>query len=359
MKIVYSCPNTLGLDKPILTTGAAGVIHTYLLDGLLRAKREKGYDVSVITPEQFDYKKDAHYGAIIFDSLASYEEYLKSADVFIGSGCCSLHQMERVKQHGGKVATTWFNSHWAYTKKIMEEEQPKLSIVGPVFDPLLVWRAQREQLFCDRIIVTGSECAKTYDAVPELKGKVKSVGFGVDSNRFQPSDNKPDGFHVLFVGANFTRKGLLYLCEAWNKLELEDGLLSIVGTNFPFRPLWKTNVLGWINDEDVPKTYQANHVFVMPSLEDGGPSSTLEAMASGLPVIATKMGSNSMVDDWENGIIVEPRNRRDISNALLYFHENPDELKKMGRNAREKALQWPWERFGDNVVKVLEEMVES
>jgi glycosyltransferase involved in cell wall biosynthesis len=369
MKIVYSCPFDLSPDKPMLATGAAGAIHRFLIDSLSKKLvREKGHELVLITPSGFPQltKTDPKIRNVAFDMMASFAHELESCDVFLGVGCTSLLQIREVKKHqgvrrfGGKVATTWFNCHWSYTEKVLQREFDMLKLKGgEIFDPLLVWLAEREQSLSDRLIVTGAHCAKTYDLVPELAGKARSVGFGVDSTKFHPADKKPDGFNVLYAGGNWIRKGLFYLVRAWNELQLDDGTLTILSCNPEFTPKHRINVLGWVPDEEVPKIYQNNSVFVIPSLEDGGPSVTLEAMASGLPVIATEMGSGIGIEDGEDGFIVHERNADEIGAALLYFHDNPSEIERMGKNARAKALLWPWERFGVNVFQVLEEMATS
>ena len=152
----------------------------------------------------------------------------------------------------------------------------------------------------------------------------------------------------------------MYLIMAWNHLHYEDGTLTLMGTDPPVEKdkLWHTNVTGWVSDEEVVKAYQTHNVFVFPSLEEGAASVIFEAMASGLAVITTKMGSAGMINDGVDGIIVEPRDAGQIVGALRWLHDNPDVIEQFGRNARSKIQQYPWERFGDNVVKVLEEMVE-
>lgn len=361
MRIIFSAPFRLGLDRPLLELLSVGRIYTYLADGLNRS----GHKISVITPGNFDllkHAKDNPYHGLLFDSVASLDSPLEDCDVFIGVGCCSLHQMMKVKQHGGKVATTWFNCHWSYAQKVLQDEATKIGATFDSLDPLLIWRCVREQSISDRLIVPSNVCGETYEAIPELKGKVRNVGLGVNYEPFRIPDSVQEtlmGFRVLYAGSNWLRKGVLYLVTAWNHLHLEDATLTIMGSIPPFDPtkLWNTNLLGWVSDEDAIKVYQQNHVFVFPSLEEGAASAIFEAMSAGLAIITTRMGSADMIEDGVDGIIVEPKNPDAIAQAIKHLHDNPEEREKLGRNARAKVQSYPWTRFGDNVVRVLEEMV--
>jgi len=88
----------------------------------------------------------------------------------------------------------------------------------------------------------------------------------------------------------------------------------------------------------MPLAYQVADIVINTSLTDGMPPSTLEAMASGKPVVSFASGGNRdlIIDDY-NGFVIQLRNYRDFASKLLYLIENPSEVKRMGLNGRKLA----------------------
>ena len=79
---------------------------------------------------------------------------------------------------------------------------------------------------------------------------------------------------------------------------------------------------------------------------------TYEAMASGLPVIvSSNTGTKQHVFEGMQGFIVPPSDVKELSERIQYFYDNPELVKKMGRNARKMAEAFPWERHEQEYVK--------
>ena len=84
--------------------------------------------------------------------------------------------------------------------------------------------------------------------------------------------------------------------------------------------------------------YQASDVLVRPSLADNCPLTVLEAMACGIPVVASKVGGiPEEVEQNKNGILVEPQNSEELTTALKKLLGNPSEGEEMGKRGREIA----------------------
>lgn len=110
--------------------------------------------------------------------------------------------------------------------------------------------------------------------------------------------------------------------------ELE-GYASVLGISNKVIFTGKTN--------NVAETLRAIDVFVSTSLYEGCSNAILEAMASGLPVVATKVGGNpEIVNDGLTGILVPPRNPDLLAEAVLSLLNNPELRKTMGKNGRER-----------------------
>ena len=103
-------------------------------------------------------------------------------------------------------------------------------------------------------------------------------------------------------------------------------------------------------------------IFVRPSLTEGMPLTVLEAMASGLPVIATRVsGTSEIIAHNETGILVEPGNVEQLAEAIKYLVESPEEALRLGRNARAYIERYymkkfSWDAAASNVLSVYESL---
>src|SRR5207245_3252238 len=88
---------------------------------------------------------------------------------------------------------------------------------------------------------------------------------------------------------------------------------------------------------DIERLYDAADVFVLPSTREGAPNVVLEAMASGLPCIVTRLPgvTDAMIDDGRNGILVEKDDRQALAAALTTVLRDRDLAQELGPRARE------------------------
>jgi sugar transferase (PEP-CTERM/EpsH1 system associated) len=112
--------------------------------------------------------------------------------------------------------------------------------------------------------------------------------------------------------------------------------------------------------EDVPELLALMDVFVLPSLAEGVSNTVLEAMASGLPVVATAIGGNlELVEDGFNGRLVPVGDSLALGQALVPLLENEGERARQGANARQRVCQrFDWERTVDAYVSVYDELLQ-
>jgi sugar transferase (PEP-CTERM/EpsH1 system associated) len=100
--------------------------------------------------------------------------------------------------------------------------------------------------------------------------------------------------------------------------------------------------LAWLpgGREDIAEIMQVFDVFVLPSKNEGISNTILEALASGLPVIATAVGGNvELVEDGVNGTLVQPGNVAEMAQALLGYLDVPARIAEHGGHARQHAEQ--------------------
>lgn len=171
---------------------------------------------------------------------------------------------------------------------------------------------------------------------------------GVDTAAFRPSEppRMAGPIRLLFVGRLTRQKGLDVLIQALDKLEPGNGVsLTIVGDG-PLmddlrnqaRSLGIADSIefkGWLSRDLLPDEYRKHDVFVLPSRDEGMPNVLLEAMASGLPAVATDIaGNNELVREGATGLLIPPNDADLLCSALAKLKDNPDLIAKMGKTAR-------------------------
>jgi glycosyltransferase involved in cell wall biosynthesis len=161
---------------------------------------------------------------------------------------------------------------------------------------------------------------------------------------------------VLFAGALTQRKGLADLFEAMKLVNSKQIELVVMGSLL--RPL------SWYRDRfadfvyepprphgEVLRLMQSCHVFVLPSIVEGRALVQQEAMACGLPVIATKnAGADDVVVDGETGFLVPIRSPEAIAEKIGWCGSNRSLLDGMGIAARTRASQFTWRAYGETLV---------
>ncbi len=168
---------------------------------------------------------------------------------------------------------------------------------------------------------------------------------------------------VLFIGdLRVKRKGAEFLLEAFRKIKDERIKLLLIGpqrgrhyVRYIKRYGLQKRVIPMGFRKDTAALYRASDIFVFPSLYEACSIAVLEAMASGLPCIVSKeTGTAEVMENGVDGIILKnPKNAVEISQKIKILAENYEIRKRIGENARKKALQYRWERMGLEYEKLL------
>jgi glycosyltransferase involved in cell wall biosynthesis len=175
--------------------------------------------------------------------------------------------------------------------------------------------------------------------------KIDVIAPGVDLNLFRPSllGKKSGRVRILFVGGQFERKGGHDLLEAARSLGDEVELDIVTGAETPVIP---AGVRARVHHGLKPQSdklvalYRAAHIFALPSRGDCMPQAVIEAIACGLPVVATRVGAiPEMVTDGVNGYLVPAREPRALAEAIGALVRNPGRRHAMGHRSRLLAQQ--------------------
>jgi UDP-glucose:(heptosyl)LPS alpha-1,3-glucosyltransferase len=187
--------------------------------------------------------------------------------------------------------------------------------------------------------------------------KIDVVWNGVDSNEFKPDPEArkavrselglaEDAYTLLFLGSGFKRKGLDYAVAAVDRVP--SARLIVAGKGeCPEHP--RVRLLG--PRRDAPRLYAAADAFLLPTLYDPFPNVTLEAMASGIPIIVSRVAGVSEIIEGDSIVVEEPWNLDEMTAAVKRL-EDPAVRTPMGAAARRKAQQHGMERVVDETLAV-------
>ncbi len=212
--------------------------------------------------------------------------------------------------------------------------------------------------FSKKIVATSKNYAEYSPVLKWVKDKIVIIPLGVDEKIFRPRKVKKIKKHVLlFVGRLVPYKGVEHLLKAAKILseKRRDFILLIVGNGKLKRKLEKitkklsierfVKFVGGVSEEDVIKYYNLCDIFILPSVHrsEAFGISQLEAMACGKPVISTNIKGSAV--PWVNqhmrtGIVVEPKNPKALSDAILLLLRSERMRKIMGKNARLRVLKY-------------------
>lgn len=220
---------------------------------------------------------------------------------------------------------------------------------------LLMWLAPGLRSLLLRLALSPAELVlavsrELQDRLVPILGpsRVRLVDNGVDTTVFTPSRVPSDPPRILYVGILTPRKGLLDLVQASQTL-VERGVrheLVLVGGTpdegaeaagpvVMAAEQAGAQMLGIRRPEEMPGIYATADVFCLPSWWEAMPLSVLEAMASGLPVVATDVGDVSrLVRSGDTGCLVAPRDVSGLSRALEHLLTDSESRRRMGSSAR-------------------------
>ncbi len=206
------------------------------------------------------------------------------------------------------------------------------------------------------------------------ESRVRVVPWGVDSNQFRPrlpqESREPI---VLYVGLHEPRKGITHLLEAVARLRRECVPVRLVtvggGPQLPElrRRALELGIgnyvtfLGYVpdlNDETLPRIYSEADVFVLPSLREGFGFVLLEAMASGLPVVASDISSIPEVVG-DAGVLFPAGDAIVLAEAIRMLITNPDRRRELALKARRRVeMYFTWDRTMSLIVSAYQEAMQ-
>lgn len=268
--------------------------------------------------------------------------------------------------------------YWSVLCKILT---PKLKLVYTIHDIVVIETMNRIKLWIHKTFIDKNIAISTdiYENCIENKiCKVIKIYNGINLKKFIKNENNflnNKKINIINIARiTYPKKGHDILLKALKicKDKSLDFTCNIVGGVYDYDKNalkileemveeleLKADVHFLGNRNDIPELLSKSDLFILPSRFEGMPISLLEAMASGLPVIASNIsGSNDLIINEQNGLLFENENHIELAEKIIYFYNNREKMQELAYNAYEYVKNFDistmYEKYS-NVYQKLEE----
>lgn len=295
---------------------------------------------------------------------------LPDCDLVIALAQTGVKTFAVAHQRGIKTVCDRGSAHIVAQRQILHEEY---ALQGVRADPVPEWAVRRElaeYAQADMITVPSHFAYRTFVEQGVSPAKLAINPFGVDVRQFQPRP-KPDSiFRVIYVGGMSLRKGVPYLLEAFAGAAmppLPDFELLLVGglqeeiVPWFHRYAGRFRHVGQVPQSALPAYYASASVFVIASVEDGFGLVVAQAMACGLPVVATANtgAAHTLFEDGQEGFIVPIRDPAALREQTLRLYHDPDLRNRMSANALTRISHTGgWDQYGARALEIFHKILD-
>ena len=384
--VVISCfarVGGIGISNVLFHTARAA-FRAGMLDAVIcYGNRQEEIPSRLIRPVRFQpvkvfsFLKSRYYYTLkrmTLDKRAASYLRTRGCDIFHGWTTECIRSLKEAKRIGAKTIVERPAPHPRTAWRLLTEEYERWGVPfhrddGNHLLRKIDWRYRDEEIaprefdLADRVVVQSEFGARSFLEQGFPREKIVILPRAVELGNYSfRRESAHDPFRVLFVGTVCLRKGFLDLLHAWDKLNLPDGELWVLGEIHeeivpflkPYRDRSSIRFFGH-RKEGVPRMFAESSAFVLPSITEGSAKTTYEAMAAGLPVITTA-NSGSLIRDGVDGFLVGIRNPEAIGERILHLYRNREEAESMGEAARRHVAEYSWERYEDRMISLYREL---
>lgn len=207
-----------------------------------------------------------------------------------------------------------------------------------------------------KAVIANSEGLKELAQKTDPNCIIDIIYNGIDTKQFKPTGNRNNEskLRILCVSRLIERKGIDYLLRSIPLMKEEVGNtfeVWIVGEGNLEQRLKElsrqlgvadaVSFKGYIEHTRLPDIYSSSDIFVLPSLSEGMSNTVLEAMACGLPIVATDTGGSRELING-NGMIIPTEDAKGIAESILKLIENEETRWRMSQISRQLAEGLSW-----------------
>jgi glycosyltransferase involved in cell wall biosynthesis len=281
---------------------------------------------------------------------------------------------------GYNYAACWSAAYWAkaasipfllWTESTIHDQRKKY--------PLVEFAKKRFLNLCSGFIVPGKSSLQYLEQLGVPENQMTTAPNAVDTSLFsnladaargnpavlRARHNLPSQY-FLFVGRFVREKGVFDVIEAYSQLppEIRNEIGLVFVGDGPARTalhdqsrILQGNVQfpGFLHREELAQVYGLAEAFIFPTLSDPWGLVVNEAMACGLPVIASSVAgcTADLVEDSVNGVLVEPHDIPHLTLAMENLAKNPEMRLGMGRKSRERIDFYSPDAWAAGMIKAV------
>lgn len=286
------------------------------------------------------------------------EQHWKNT-VFFGYDTGFLEAAAWAKDRGAACVVCQMDPSRTEVELVREESRrwPNWARQGiDVPEDYFAWR-KTEWALADAVMVNSRWSREALIQQGVAPGKIAVVPLAyespVETAFFPKTKEENDKLNVLFLGQVNIRKGIPYLIEAARLLQRAPVTIDVVGPidiqdQHVVKAPANIRFHGPVPRGRVEDFYKKADVFVLPTISDGFAITQLEAMAHGLPVIATP-NCGEVVTDGMDGFIVPPRDAASLARSFQTLVEDPERLEAMQEEALRTVKKFSLDQLGKNL----------
>jgi glycosyltransferase involved in cell wall biosynthesis len=285
---------------------------------------------------------------------------LPSTDTFIGLATRSLRSAKAAKLHDARFVLDRACPHVYVQQALLEREADRTRFRFRSQPQWLVDRQLEEYAIADAILIPSNYSGDTFPS--ELKPKLTLAPL---LGRITPHRAPPNSANQIFtlgvIGNSPLRKGYLYLLRAWKQLALPKSQLIIrCAGGFDAYPalrqllneLHNVHLIPYV--ADLSSFYRSLDVFILPSIDDGFGMALFEALACGVPTIATTAcGASELLAAGLDSLIVPAASEDAIAEAILRLYQSPELRRTIGCAGAATAIRIQEARIYQSAVQGL------
>lgn len=325
---------------------------------------------SFIRPSTLYVFKDAWFDKRLRSTLQHLEQF----DIFTGWAHYFLDSIDAIRKKTKLIITESGSCHIEEHERLIVAESARLGLPTNHLNSANRVKILQEYQASDYIMTPSAFAKESFLKKGFPEKKILKIPYGMDIDFFYkeetPHTKPADFFRLIFVGQLQISKGIHILLEAWRRLKLpptktelllvgnlqRDIKLLLAKTELPEG----ARIVAGVSREELKKLYFSSSAFVLPSIQDGFGLVIGEAMASGLPVIAsTHTGAPEIITNEHDGLLVEAGSVGALEDAIEKLYKDHAFREKIAQQGKERIKFFTWQRYGKEIISTYQSLLDN
>ncbi|MGI8437868.1 MAG: glycosyltransferase family 4 protein [Chthoniobacterales bacterium] len=283
---------------------------------------------------------------------------------------CALQSFQAARELGLRRVYDLPIAYWETAQRLLREEATRY----PEWEPTLggtrdsedkLARKTKELELAELVVCPSNFVLESLPAGARSGKQCVVAPFGSPAACAPRAAREGGPLRVLFAGSLTQRKGLADLFAATNLLDSRAVELVVMGSLLQPLEWYRARAPRFTYEPPRPHAevlslMQSCDVFVLPSLVEGRALVQQEAMACGLPLIATRnAGGEDLIDEGETGFLVPIRSPEVLAEKISWCASHRGRVSGMGIAAQRRAAELTWRSYGDSVRAAIQTLISA